>query len=82
MLNIKQSYLKNYCFNFIGLFTVPSYVPEDLIYELSLMSEAIFSERISTVFQKSSPFSKEYNNIVYRLHESGVILHIQKQVIK
>lgn len=45
------------------------------------MSEPIYSEGIHTVFQKSSPFISEFDKLVSRLRETGVLHHIQHEVI-
>lgn len=44
------------------------------------MDEPIYRERVQTVFQKTSPFIPEFNKIVSKLRDTGILLQIQKNV--
>lgn len=64
------------------MFPIPTFINKSRIDEFQLMSEPVYSDRVHTVFQKSSPFIQHYNTIVFRLRESGILTYIQQQVNK
>lgn len=66
----------------IGNFAIGEYVTEEAVLDMMLMLEDFYFEQCVIMMRKSSPFTEKVNQLVGRLHQSGLLLAWETQVPK
>ncbi|XP_026751135.1 glutamate receptor ionotropic, delta-2 isoform X1 [Galleria mellonella] len=63
-----------------GYFAVGDYITKEAMLDLTVMQEDFYYEQCVAMLRKSSPYTKKLNQLVGRLHESGLMIAWETQV--
>lgn len=66
---------------FVGNYAVGDYITEKTVMGLQSMTEDIYWEQCAAIFRKSSPFLPYFNQLIFRLKDSGLLYAFETQVI-
>ncbi|XP_066993966.2 probable glutamate receptor [Anabrus simplex] len=65
-----------------GNFALGSYLGEEAVATLRLMSEDLYWGSVAMIARKGSPFMPSLNNMLGRLVDSGIPLHLEGEVVR
>nr|ARO76470.1 ionotropic receptor 7 [Conogethes punctiferalis] len=64
-----------------GYYAIGDYITKEAMLDLTVMLEDFYFEQCVAMLRKSSPFTKKISQLIGRLHESGLLLVWETQVI-
>lgn len=64
-----------------GYFAIGDYITKEAMLDLTVMQEDFYFEQCVVMLRKSSPYTKKISQFIGRLHDSGLMLAWETQVI-